>query len=326
MDALFRIVGLKKYFPIKSGPLRTVKDWLRAVDGVDLEIPRNQVLGLVGESGSGKTTAGRTIIRLLEPTAGQLFFDGQDLLNADRETLRQLRSKIQMIFQDPKASLNPRMRIGTIIKRTLDIHTRKTNRDKRDRVMELLQLMGLLPEHYNRYPHELSGGQQQRVGIARALAADPRFVVMDEPTSSLDVSVQAQILNLLKRLQREFQLTVLFISHDMRVINHICNRVAVMYAGRLVEVADRDRLFFSPRHPYSRLLLSSVPEIGQARAKKEATPGGDVPSPAAPPAGCRFHPRCPQRSDGCDRIDPPLVEVGPGHYCACLHQTSLEAG
>ena len=320
METLVQVAGLKKYFPIKSGLFKRIEGWIRAVDGVDFEIPKNRVVGLVGESGSGKSTVGRTILRLLEPTEGSIFFDGEDISKIGKARLKRLRAKMQMIYQDPHASLNPRMRVGTIIKRTLDIHTQKTSNEKRERVMELLGLMGLLPDHYNRFPHELSGGQQQRVGIARALAADPQFVVMDEPTSSLDVSVQAQILNLLRKLQRDFHLTCLFISHDMRGISHICDRIAVMYAGKIVEIADREALFSDPKHPYTEVLLSSIPEIGRKRIRERVILKGDVPNPAAPPSGCRFHPRCPRKTEGCDTVVPELVSVGLNHLSACLRE------
>lgn len=290
------------------------------MDGIDFEIPRNHVLGLVGESGSGKSTVGRTVLRLWEPTEGRIFFDKEEISKVGKAKLKRLRAKMQMIYQDPHASLSPRMRIGTIIRRALDIHIQKTREEKRDRVMELLGLMGLSPDHYDCFPHELSGGQQQRVGIARALAADPEFVVMDEPTSSLDVSVQAQILNLLKELQRNFHLTCLFISHDMRVVSHICDRIAVMYAGKIVEIADRESLFSAPKHPYTQILLSSIPEIGTRKKGRRAPLRGEIPDPASPPAGCRFHPRCPQRTEGCDVVAPGLVEILPGHYSACMQQ------
>ncbi|MEW6266017.1 MAG: oligopeptide/dipeptide ABC transporter ATP-binding protein [Thermodesulfobacteriota bacterium] len=318
MDWLIRTVGLTKYFPLKKGLFRRPAGWFRAVDGVDLTIARNKVLGLVGESGCGKTTLGRTILRLQEPTAGQVFFNGVDLLKAGPGELRRLRARMQIIFQDPSASLNPRMRVGTIIRRNLDIHPERYGRNKKARVLELLEMMGLLPEHYGRFPHELSGGQRQRVGIARALAVDPEFVVLDEPTSSLDVSVQAQILNLLRRLQVDFHLTCLFISHDLRVINHICDQVAVMYAGRIVEAAGRETLFASPRHPYTRLLFSSIPEIGRKAKNKLISVRDEPPGPASTLSGCRFHPRCPERIDGCDRIEPRLAPVGPAHFSACL--------
>jgi oligopeptide/dipeptide ABC transporter ATP-binding protein len=320
MEPLIQVMGLKQHFPVRRGFLKKSVDWLRAVDGIDFEIRRNYVFGLVGESGSGKTTVGRALLRLYQPTAGKILFKGENILQFSPSELRKIRSKIQIIFQDPQSSLNPRMRIGTIIKRTLDIHTRQTSVLKRERVMELLKLMGLLPEHYNRFPHELSGGQQQRVGIARALAANPEFVVMDEPTSSLDVSVQAQILNLLKKLQQDFHLGCLFISHDMRVINHICNRIAVMYAGKIVESADRDNLFHSPKHPYTQVLMSSIPELGKNKKMKRRSLRGDAPSPMTPPSGCRFHPRCLQRMEQCKHKEPKLIDVGKNHQCACwLH-------
>jgi len=323
MVPLVQVIGLKQYFPLQTGFFRRSSSWIRAVDGVDLEIPHNHVFGLVGESGSGKTTVGRAILRLYQPTAGQIIFKGQNILQFSQHKMKKLRAKMQIIYQDPHASLNPRMRVGSIIKRTLDIHTRYTAKEKQGRTLELMQLMGLLPEHYNRFPHELSGGQQQRVGIARALAADPEFLVLDEPTSSLDVSVQAQILNLLKKLQRELHLGCFFISHDMRVINHICNRIAVMYAGKIVEVAERDTLFRAPKHPYTQVLIGSIPDIGKGPKSNRPALQGDVPSPASPPSGCRFHPRCPKRLKACHRLEPPLVEFTGAHACACwLHAAS----
>lgn len=325
MEPLVKVMGLKKHFPIKTGLFQRPAGWIRAVDGIDLEISRDQIFGLVGESGSGKTTVGRAILRLYQPTAGKIIFKGQDILNFSPAEMIKLRARIQIIYQDPHASLNPRMRIGTIIKRALDIHTRKTQKEKQQRTLELMRLMGLLPEHYNRFPHELSGGQQQRVGIARALANDPEFVVMDEPTSSLDVSVQAQILNLLKKLQQNFHLGCLFISHDMRVINHICNRIAVMYAGKIVEVADRDTLFRSPKHPYTQVLIASIPDIDRETKRNRIHLHGDFPSSAAPSSGCRFHPRCPQRMADCHRIEPKLTAMADAHACACWLQTESHA-
>jgi oligopeptide/dipeptide ABC transporter ATP-binding protein len=252
-----------------------------------------------------------------EAPRGLLQGTGEDILQFGSAELKRIRSKIQIIFQDPQASLNPRMRVGTIIRRTLDIHTRQNSNAKLDRVMELLKLMGLSQEHYNRFPHELSGGQQQRVGIARALAADPEFMVMDEPTSSLDVSVQAQILNLLKKLRQDFNLGGLFISHDMRVVNHICNPIAVMYAGKIVEIADRDTLFDSPKHPYTQVLISSIPEIGTDKESTERWLKGDTPGLAAPPRGCRFHQRCLRRLEKCSDMEPQLYELEDNHQCAC---------
>jgi oligopeptide/dipeptide ABC transporter ATP-binding protein len=317
MKPLIQVIGLKQHFPNKRGLLQRSSGSIRAVDGIDLQISRNQFFGLVGESGSGKTTVGRAILRLYQPTAGKILFKGKDILLFRSSELKKIRSKIQIIFQDPQASLNPRMRVGTIIKRTLDIHTQQNSNSKRDRVVEFLKLMGLSQEHYNRFPHELSGGQQQRVGIARALAVGPEFMVMDEPTSSLDVSVQAQILNLLKKLRQEFNLGGLFISHDMRVINHICNPIAVMYAGKIVEIADRDTLFDSPKHPYTQVLISSIPDIGTNKKSNRRWLKGDVPSLAAPPRGCRFHQRCPLQLEECSYKEPELFEAEKNHQCAC---------
>ncbi|MBW2086177.1 MAG: ABC transporter ATP-binding protein, partial [Deltaproteobacteria bacterium] len=307
MREILRIEHLKKYFPIKSGLFKRQTGFIRAVDDLSFSISESQVLGLVGESGSGKSTVGRTIQRLWEPTAGQIIFKGRDIVSLNKESLKKLRTEMQIIFQDPQASLNPRMRVGTAIGRAMKINTPYKDREIEDRVMSLMEKIGLLSELYNRYPHELSGGQQQRVGIARALAVEPDFIVLDEPTSALDVSVQAQILNLLKNLQQDLKLTYLFISHDLSVIDHICDRIAIMYAGQILELADRDKLFRSPIHPYTITLLSAIPEIGRKKKEKRIILKGEVPSPSNPPSGCRFHPRCFERSKGCDLKEPQLI-------------------
>jgi len=254
---------------------------------------------------------------LLEPTGGRILFEGKDITRAGQEEIRKLRSKMQMVFQDPNASLNPRMRVGAIIDRAMTLHFPYKPQERRERTLELMEKVGLLPDHYARYPHELSGGQQQRVGIARALSVEPSFIVLDEPTSALDVSVQAQILNLLKKIQREMDLTLLFISHNLSVIDHSCDRIAVMYAGKIVEIADRDILFRSPVHPYSQSLLSAIPEIGQKRAKNRIILKGEIPSLSNPPSGCRFHTRCFARGGGCDREEPELIEVEKDHFVSC---------
>jgi oligopeptide/dipeptide ABC transporter ATP-binding protein len=317
MQEIIRIKNLKKYFPIHRGVLKRVVGAIQAVDDVSFAIGKSQTFGLVGESGSGKSTVGRTILKLLEPTAGTILFKGQDISRWGKNATRKLRREMQIIFQDPNASLHPRMRIGTIIKRAMVVNRIHPGAGIDDHVMELIRRVGLSEQHYNRYPHELSGGQQQRVGIARALAVNPSFVVLDEPTSALDVSVQAQILNLLRELQKDFDLTSLFISHDLSVIDHICDRIAVMYAGQIVEMADRDSLFNRPLHPYTQSLLSAIAEVGKDRADGRIILQGEIPSPENPPPGCRFHPRCFMRTEGCDCDPPPFRQVEDGHFVAC---------
>lgn len=317
MEELIRVHQLKKFFPIRRGIFKGIVGYVRAVEDVSFTLPRKKVMGLVGESGCGKTTAGRTILRLLEPTGGRILFEGRDITRAGQEEIRKLRSKMQMVFQDPGASLNPRMRVGAIIDRAMTLHFPYKPQERRERTLELMEKVGLLPDHYTRYPHELSGGQQQRVGIARALSVEPSFIVLDEPTSALDVSVQAQILNLLKKIQREMDLTLLFISHNLSVIDHSCDRIAVMYAGKIVEIADRDILFRSPAHPYTQSLLSAIPEIGQKRTKNRIILKGEIPSLSNPPSGCRFHTRCFARGGECDREEPELIEVEKDHFVSC---------
>ena len=317
MEELLRVQNLRKYFPVKKGILKKTVDFVRAVDDVSFPIYRNQVLGLVGESGCGKTTVGRTLLRLWEPTGGTIIYEGRDISRVSGEELKKLRSKMQIVFQDPQASLSPRMRIGTVIDRAMAIHSPNVFQERKARAIALMEKMGLLPDHYLRYPHELSGGQQQRVGIARALSVNPDFLVLDEPTSALDVSVQAQILNLLKDIQREMDLTILFISHNLGVIDHCCDRIAVMYAGKIVEMADRDDLFTFPGHPYTQALLASIPDIGKKKDTDQIVLKGEFPSLAVPPEGCRFHPRCFSRMTGCDREEVPLREVKKDHWIAC---------
>jgi oligopeptide/dipeptide ABC transporter ATP-binding protein len=317
MKTILQVESLKKYFPIKRGLLKRNVGAIKAVDDVSFSIPEGQVFGLVGESGCGKSTVGRTILRLYEPTEGKIFFGGRDITTADKRSIKKIRKEMQIIFQDPQTSLNPRVRVGTIIDRAMKIHTVCKGSDRRDKVLALMERMGLSPEYYYRYPHELSGGQQQRVGIARALAVEPRFIVLDEATSALDVSVQAQILNLLKRLQRDSNLTYLFISHNLSVIDHICDRIAVMYVGKIMELADRDSLFKNPVHPYTRALFSSIPEAGKKKGGARIVLKGEVPSPANPPSGCRFHPRCIARAERCNLEEPQLREVETNHLVAC---------
>ena len=317
--ALVEAKDLYKYFPIHAGLMsRHVAD-VRAVDGVSFTIQEGETLGLVGESGSGKTTIGRLLLRLLPVTKGEIVFEGRNILTMNRGDIRRLRRSMQIIFQDPFASLNPRMSIGEIIAEPLRIHGLASGKDVDDRVRELLGLVGLQPYHANRYPHEFSGGQRQRVGIARALAVQPRFIVCDEPVSALDVSIQAQVINLLEDLQAQFKLTYLFIAHDLSVVRHISTRVAVMYVGKIVELADRDDLYENPLHPYTQALLSAIPipDPVVEKRRKRIVLTGDIPSPVNPPSGCRFHTRCPLAFERCNIEVPPLREYAPGHFAAC---------
>jgi oligopeptide/dipeptide ABC transporter ATP-binding protein len=290
---LLEVQHLCTYFPVRRGLLRKTVGYVRAADDVSFTLQRGQTLGLVGESGCGKSTVGRTILRLIPATSGRVVFDGQDVFAADRPTLKTLRRRMQIIFQDPVGSLNPRMTIGRIIGEPLTVHRLATKHELRDRVAHLLQRVGLSPDYADRYPHEFSGGQRQRIGIARALALQPQFIVCDEPVSALDVSIQSQILNLLSDLKQEFGLSYLFIAHNLAVIEHFCDRVAVMYLGRIVETADRDTLYEQPAHPYTRALLSAAPQPDPDRARQRIVLPGEVPSPITPPTGCAFHPRCP---------------------------------
>jgi oligopeptide transport system ATP-binding protein len=318
-EDLVVVRDLYKYFPIHAGVFSRHVGDVRAVDGIDFTIRSGETLGLVGESGSGKTTAGRVVLRLLPATKGQVLFEGRDVHALGREDVRKLRKEMQIIFQDPYASLNPRMTVGDIIAEPLAIHNIARGRAAEARVQELLRLVGLQPYHANRFPHEFSGGQRQRIGIARALAVSPKFIVADEPVSALDVSIQAQVVNLLQDLQAQFGLTFLFIAHDLAVVRHISNRVAVMYVGKIVEVADRDDLYNNPLHPYTQALLSAIPipdpKVEQRR--RRIILAGDIPSPVNPPSGCRFHTRCPIAFDRCRVEVPPLREYQPGHTAAC---------
>ncbi len=318
---ILEVNGLVKYFPVTEGIVipRTVAE-VKAVDGISFHVRKGETLGLVGESGCGKTTTGRCILQLERPTEGTIVFDGVNLVELDQRELRPYRQKIQVIFQDPYSSLNPRMKIGDIIGEPMKVHGIEPNSGKRGaRVSELLSLCGLDPRFADRYPHEMSGGQRQRVGIARALALNPQFIVCDEAVSALDVSIQAQVINLLEDLRDEFQLTYLFIAHDLSVVRHLCHRVAVMYLGKIVELAECDELYDNPLHPYTRLLLAAVPiPDPEVESKREHTVlKGEVPSPINPPSGCAFHPRCPLAVEGCHQAVPELREVRPGHWVAC---------
>lgn len=314
---ILEVRKLVKRFPVRRGVFQRTVAQVHAVDDVSFDIRPGETLSLVGESGSGKTTTGRCVLRLVEPTSGEVRFEGQDILGLDRRSLRKLRRKTQVIFQDPYSSLNPRMRVGSIVAEPLVIHRAGTRQERAERTAELLTMVGLDPHVGSRYPHEFSGGQRQRIGIARALALNPRFIVADEPVSSLDVSIQAQILNLLVDLQEKLNLSYLFIAHDLRIVEHISDRVAVMYLGKLVELAPTAELYRSPQHPYTQALLASVPEPDPQKAKTATLVQGDPPTPLDPPSGCRFHPRCPVAVERCRSEEPPLVDVGGGHLTAC---------
>ncbi len=315
--ALLEVQNLQKYFPVRKGILSRAIGFVRAVDRVSFSIEQGETLGLVGESGCGKTTVGRSILRLIEPTSGQVRFNGQDLLSLDREDLRRVRASLQIIFQDPFSSLNPRMNVGQIIAEPIKNHLEVTTAEIRERVAHLMEKVGLHPEQMNRYPHEFSGGQRQRIGIARALALNPLLIICDEPVSALDVSIQAQVINLLAQLQEQMNLSYLFIAHDLSVVEHISNRVAVMYLGNIVELANDQELYQNPLHPYTQALLSAVPVPDPEVKKKRIILQGDVPSPLNPPAGCAFNPRCHKREDICSQKEPELQDLGGGHWVAC---------
>jgi peptide/nickel transport system ATP-binding protein/oligopeptide transport system ATP-binding protein len=325
---LLEVNNLVKHFPVKGGLLQRVQGFVQAVDDVSFHIFRGETFGLVGESGCGKTTVGRTILRLIPATSGEVVFEGRDLLALEDKELKQLRAEMQIIFQDPYSSLDPRLPVGESIAEGLRIHTDKSAKERHELVVDVLRRVGLRAEHARRYPHEFSGGQRQRIGIARALALQPKFIVCDEPVSALDVSIQAQVLAILKELQRDFGLTYLFIAHNLSVIEHFSDRVGVMYLGRMVEIASRDVLYANPLHPYTQALFSAIPVPDPTAKRQRIILEGDVPSPLNPPSGCRFHPRCPvARLPHCAQEDPQLRELRPGHYVACHYaEEFLEPG
>ncbi len=316
-DNLIEVEHLVKHFPVRGGVLmRTVAE-VKAVEDVTFAVKHGETLGLVGESGCGKTTVGRMLVRLIDPTGGSIKFDGHDILQAKGTELKDLRREMQIIFQDPYSSLDPRTPVGDSIGEGLLVHGVRSARERRRQVLEIMRKVGLEDYHYKRYPHEFSGGQRQRIGIARALILRPKFLVCDEPVSALDVSIQSQVLNLLKQLQREFGLTYMFIAHNMSVVEHISDRVAVMYLGKLVELADREELYRNSQHPYTQALLSAIPVHTLKIKRERIILKGDVPSPLNPPSGCRFHSRCPVAIDICSKEEPPLIDLGGGHLCAC---------
>ena len=316
---LIEIRNLKKHFPVSGGFFQQQADAVKAVDGISFQVFRGETLGLVGETGCGKTTVGRTMMRLYEPTDGEIIFDGEDFTALGEEKLRQARKRMQMIFQDPYASLNPRMTVGSIISAPLDVHTKMNRKEKHARIQELLDIVGLNPDFVNRYPHEFSGGQRQRIGIARALALEPDLIVCDEPISSLDVSIQAQVVNLLEELQKKIGLTYVFIAHDLSMVRHISDRIAVMYLGKVMELADRDEIYLNSLHPYTQALMSAVPipDPDLAAERKRIILDGDIPNPKNPPVGCNFNTRCPIAKERCFIEEPEYREIEKNHWVAC---------
>ncbi len=322
-SAIVEVKGAKKHYPIRKGLFSRVSAIVKAVDGVDLAIGRGTTMGLVGESGCGKTTLGRILIRLEAPTEGNIYFDGQEISNSKKNEIRSLRREMQIVFQDPYSSLDPRKTVESLVGEPLIIHRVGNKDERREKILQLMQDVGLRPENLKRFPHEFSGGQRQRIGIARALSLNPKFIICDEPVSALDVSVQAQVINLLQAIQKKFNLSYLFISHDLSVVAHISDRVAVMYLGQIVEIADRDILFNRPLHPYTQALLAASPSPSRKTMKKRIILKGDVPSPINPPQGCRFHTRCPEAKSSCRIEQPDLVSVEENHQVRCFDYTSL---
>lgn len=316
-DVLLKVEDLKKYFPIKAGVMKKTAGYVKAVDGVSFEIYKGETFGLVGESGCGKSTTGRTILRLLEPTEGKIIFENEDITNYSKKELRKLRTDMQIIFQDPYSSLNPRMTVAEIIGEALRAHGISKGKELEDKIVKVVEKCGLSAYHIKRYPHEFSGGQRQRIGIARALILNPKFIVCDESVSALDVSIQSQIINMLKDLQEDMNLTYLFISHDLSVVKYISDRIGVMYLGQIVEQADKNELFDNPLHPYTKALLSSIPVSNPSQKKERFILQGDIPSPANPPKGCRFHTRCPNAMDICRNQVPKYKDIGNSHFVKC---------
>lgn len=323
-NSLLEVKNLKKHFPIKSGLLSRKTEYVKAVDGLNFEIEKGEIFGLVGESGCGKSTTGRLIINLLKPTEGDILYNGENIVDLNKKELKKIRREIQIIFQDPYSSLDPRLTVAELVSEGLEIHKMVSNKkEKREKVVELLEAVGLGEHHLDRYPHEFSGGQRQRIGIARALALNPRLLICDEPVSALDVSVQAQIINLMRKLKEEHNLTYLFISHDLGVVRFISDRIMVMYLGKIVELGTKDDIFNHPQHPYTKALLSAIPEPDRKKRRERIILKGDIPSPIDPPIGCRFHTRCPMATEYCKQHEPPLTETKEGHYVACFYADDI---